>query len=230
MAALLVGIGLGVPVGAWAASNILTTNFIQSMSVLEVIGSIGLSAILAYLYLDMRDIQENQEELMKVQYEPEIKVTISSGSDGFPVVLVRNTGFAAALDVDIELRIGDKERVGNHPFLGSDDSIEYPVYSSGEPSTAEEIMERVNFDAKSESDGPFTRDIEALDDTLVCSIECEDVKGSPHTFDESFDIERSLDQLEDFKIRTEVDALEDIDSRLERIEEEIREMNNDLLK
>lgn len=221
-------VAVGIPLAAELISARISLAFLEIITVLETIGTLSLSAILAYLYTDIRDIQSNQEELMRVQYEPEVKVTISSGSEEYPVILVRNSGSATALELRISLKIGDNSRSIYHPYLSAGATIEYPVYSDTRPLSTEEIMERIELEPD-ESDEPFSSNIEPLENEIVCDITCRDVKGDPHEFVEQFDLKDTLMQLEDFRIRTEVDALEGISSELEVISDELREQNNDLL-
>jgi hypothetical protein len=53
-----------------AASIILDISFFQLIGVWQVIGSIVLSAILAFLYIQMRDIQSEQKDIMFQQQSP----------------------------------------------------------------------------------------------------------------------------------------------------------------
>lgn len=236
---LLMIVAVIIPSGAWIVSSNSRLSFMNSMMSLQTIGSVGLSAILAYLYIEIRDIQSNQEELMKVQYEPEIKATISSGTDEFPVVLVRNSGFAAAIDLSVRRDIGEATQENYYPFLAAGDSIEYPLYVDDDPLSSDELLTRIKKDMKEreqteneedeESDRVYGDDRELLDENLTCTIDCRDVKGEPQGFKETFEVRSQLRELENVKVRTEVDALEDISSDLESIETELQTMNNDLL-
>lgn len=217
-----------IPAASGLISILTSATFWQAVTVLEVVGTIGLSGILAYLYIDIRDIQENQEQLMKVQYEPEIKITISSGKSDYPVILIRNSGLATALDTEIRIQIGSEVRESSHPYLSAEDSIEYPLYVDDSPLSRDEIIDRMDVEPEEDSEGPYWAEIEEIEDELVCSVQCRDVTGEPKSFRESFDIEESLSQLEDFRIRTEVDALESISSNLEDIQQELDDMNNPL--
>lgn len=234
---LLMIIAVVIPSGAWVMSDNSQLSFMNSMTVLQTIGSVGLSAILAYLYIEMRNIQSNQEELMKVQYEPEIKATVSFGTDEFPVILVRNSGFAAAIDLNVKRDIGEATHESYYPFLAAGDSIEYPLYVDDDPLSSDELLTRIKNDMEEkeqkekeeESDRIYMDDRELLDEELTCTIDCRDVKGEPQGFEETFKIRSQLKELENVKVRTEVDALEDISSDLEKIEDELKTMNNDLI-
>lgn len=218
-----------IPIGAWAISSLTPIGYLGSISILETIGTVGLSALLAYLYVEIRNIQSNQEDLMEVQYEPNIKATISSGSEDFPVVLIRNTGLATAINLDVSIRVGDNDRHGSHPFLGPNETIEYPVYSESNPLPTDEIIDRIDIDPDDESDGPFSDDRDPIAERLYCKISCEDVKRDSHDFEETFDIEKLLRGLKDYKKRSEVDALEDVSYVLEGIRDELKTANNDIL-
>jgi hypothetical protein len=222
-------VAIGIPGSAFIISENTTLSIMESVSMLGTVGTVALSGILAYLYLDIRNIQANQEELMSVQYEPEIKATISSGNNEYPVILIKNTGMATALELEVNLFYENEKKTGRHPFLGSGETIEYPIYTDGAPLSADEIIDRMSVDSKKESSGPFESDIDEIGETLICAISCRDVKNDIHGFEETFELKSSLAQLEDYKRRSEVDALEQISAVLEDVNDELKEANNDLL-
>lgn len=219
----------GIPAVAFGVSKSTSLSFIQSVSVIETAGTVGLSAVLAYLYLDIRGIQENQEELMRVEYEPEIKATISSGSEGYPVVLVKNTGLATALELEVHLMHGDGPREAEHPFLGAGDAIEYPVYEDGGPLSADEIIDRIEAGSDKDNDAPYESRHKSMDEKLICAVTCRDVKGDVHGFQDTFELTPAIEQLEDYAVRSDVDALNEIEKAIKDVQDELREMNNDML-
>ena len=214
---------IGTLVLAYFMGRVTGFTFLRWVSIFGTVGSVGLSAVLAYLYLDMRDIQENQQELMRLEYNPEVRMGITFGHNGIPLIVIKNVGRSAAVDVEVKTEIGEYSQKRRMPFLSAGNSFEYPMVTEEADLDRNEIEKRIEMD--DESGNPH---LTKLQNKLTCHVSCRDIVGSSHTLFRVFDVKYEFSNISDVKTKTEIDSLEEVSECLERIGSELDEMNSDL--
>lgn len=194
---------------------------IQFAQIVGAVGSVILSLALVLLYRKQTRVQENQEKLMEAEYRPILRAGLDVRYN-IPLLVIQNTGRAAAHDVKVEWFIAGQDRAWSTPFVPSGGKHEFSLFEEEQDEDEEDDEETevglsekevLNILSRSEGSG-----------ILKCEMSCKDMIGKSQNTSEAIDVAEAIESLYQTADLAERDPLSDMSRELSRIRREMRRL------
>lgn len=187
-------------------SYLLTKLGVSTAEVISVVLSMGL----LFFYWQQTELNRAMVNKKNADYKPSLKVGVDFLSEGLhPILFIRNSGKAAAHDVEVKWEIGSKSNSWSIPVIPPENEHKFPIFVED----GNWVLNRDKIEKKLEDEE---------ETHLKCSYSRTDILGCKEEKQENVNIMKSIRGRESNEIVQK--------DNIRRIRKELEGINDNLIK